>query len=197
MTEAATATKGKTVYTAVTMDDGRVVDFPGKRKLMKEVIIRADGQPQVRLDFVNGETRLFTVPEILMDQFAAHGAAQKLGDETAGLDDIDDQVLAVDNLMDRLNGGEWSQTREVSGLAGASTLVRALVEQTGKTAGEVKNFLSKKTQAEKLALRSHPAIAPIIAKIEASKKSKAKSPAIDSNALLAGLSGDVEESAAE
>lgn len=185
MTEAAT-TKAGTQYTTVTMDDGRIVDFPGKRRLVKESIIGADGKVQVRLDFVNGETRIFTVPDSLMARFAAHGAGQKLGDETASLTDVDDMVLAVDELMERLSAGEWSMKRETSGLAGTSILARALVELSGKSAEQIKAFLATKTQAQKVALRSDPKVAPIVARLEANKAKKPGN-SVDTDALLGEL----------
>ena len=192
MTETATAPaatkKAKTEITSVTMDDGRVVDFPGKRRLLKESIFLADGTVQIRMDFRNGETRLFTVPTGLLARFAAHGAEQKLGDETAGLDDIDDAVLAVDELMDRLAKGEWAVRKEGAGLGGTSVLLRALIEAyPTKTKDELRNFLSPKTQAEKLALRESSRLKPIIARLEAEKAQKG--PKIDTEALLGGLEG--------
>lgn len=164
--------KAETVVETVTMSDGRIVEFSGKRKLLKESFAK-DGKALVRLDFRNGQTRLFTVPDTLLLKFATHGAEQKLGDETAGLDDIDDAVLAVDDLIDRLYNGEWGVKREGNGMAGTSVLARALVEQTGKTLEEVKAFLGKKSQAEKVALRNNPKIKPIVERIEAEKAAKA------------------------
>lgn len=178
------AAKPKTAYETVTMLNGDVVDFPGKRKLQKTSTVTPDGA-SVRLDFRNGETRHFTIPASLMTQFAAHGAEQKLGDAIAGLDDLDDCVLAIDELMDRLNAGEWGAQRESNGLAGTSVLVRALVEQTGKTLEAIKAFLSGKTQAEKVALRNNPRIRPIVERIEAEKVSKAST--VDTDALLEEL----------
>ena len=178
------AAKPKTAYETVTMLNGDVVDFPGKRKLQKTATV--DGNAvSVRLDFRNGETRHFTIPEALMGQFAAHGAEQKLGDAIAGLEDMDDAVMAVDNLMDRLNAGEWGAQREANGMAGTSVLARALVEQTGKTLEQIKAFLSGKTQAEKVALRNNPRIRPIVDRIEAEKASKGS--AVDTDALLSEL----------
>src|SRR6185369_4077604 len=95
----------------------------------------------VRLDFRNGETRMFEVPAGLLLQFAGHGAEQKLGDETAGVDDVDDMTLAVDELIDRLNKGEWSMRREGTGVAGTSVLMRALVEYSGKSIEQIKEYL--------------------------------------------------------
>ena len=179
--------KTETQVETVTMTDGRVVDFAGKRKLLKESSVNADGKVQVRLDFRNGETRLFTLPDNLLNKFAAHGAEQKLGDEIAGLNDVEDCVLAVDELIDRLYNGEWSVKREANGMAGTSVLVRALVEHTGKTVEQIKQFLSGKSQAEKVALRNNPKIKPIVERIEAEKASKKAN--VDTDAMLGELEG--------
>lgn len=181
--------KQETQIESVKMDDGRIVDFPGKRQLLKSSTITADGQVEVRLDFRNGETRLFKVPAALVLQFAAHGAEQKLGDEIAGLKDpnggeasIEDKVLTIDALMERLERGEFNARREGNGMAGASVLIRALCELRGKSVAEVKAFLDGKTHAEKLALREVPAVKAIIQRLEAEKASKR--PSIDGEALL-------------
>ena len=179
--------KIETQVETVTMTDGRVVDFAGKRKLLKESSVNADGKVQVRLDFRNGETRLFTLPDALLNKFAAHGAEQKLGDEIAGLTDTEDCVLAVDELIDRLYNGEWSVKREANGMAGTSVLVRALVEHTGKTVEQIKQFLNGKSQAEKVALRNNPKIKPIVERIEAEKASKKAN--VDTDAMLGELEG--------
>lgn len=171
----------------VKMTDGREVEFSGKRKLLKESVFNEDGTLQgVRLDFRNGETRFFVLPPALFYQFAAHGAEQKLGDETAGIDDVDDQVIEVDELIQRLNNGEWNIKREGGSNAGTSVLLKALVEFIPqKTLDELKVWLKAKSQAEKNALRGHPQIKSIIDRIEAEKL--AKNAKVDTNALLASL----------
>lgn len=192
MTQAAEGSTGKgkrapVEYTVVTMDDGRKVEFAGKRKMLKDSILNEDGSIQVRLDFVNGETRLFTLPTTLVGRFAAHGAEQKLGDEIAGVTDVEDCILAVDELMERLNAGEWGATRAAgNGIAGTSILARALIEHSGKPADVIKAFLRDKTQAQKLALRNNPQIQPIIARLEAAKVRKEKD-SINTEEMLAGL----------
>lgn len=177
--------KKETQIETVTMQDGRVVDFAGKRKLLKESSVE-NGVAQVRLDFRNGETRLFTIPAAMTLRFATHGAEQKLGDEIAGLEDTDDCVIAIDDLIERLYNGEWAIKREGSGMAGTSILARALVEHTGKTAEAIKTFLSTKTQAEKVALRNNPKIKPIVQRLEDEKSSK--NTKVDTDALLGELS---------
>lgn len=185
-TATAKPVKKEPTINTVTLTDGRIVDFVGKRKLLKASEVTPDGKIQTTLDFVNGETRTFTIPDALLAKFASHGAEQKLGDEIAGVDDIEDAVLAIDDLIDRLYNGEWGVARDKSGLAGASILMRALVESTGKTAEEIKKFLSDKTAAQKAALRTNPKIKPIVDRLEAEKaaKSAKKADAVDTDALL-------------
>lgn len=178
--------KAEAAVETVTMTDGRIVDFVGKRKLLKESFVK-DGAVSVRLDFRNGETRTFTIPTALLTKFAAHGAEQKLGDEIAGLDDVEDAVMSIDTLTDRLNAGEWGVKREANGMAGTSVLVRALVEHTGKSVEQIKTFLGPKSQAEKVALRNNPKVKPIVERIEAEKASKKSN--VDTDALLGELAG--------
>ena len=152
--QAATPAKPKTPVNVVKMSDGREVEFAGKRKLIKEVVITDEGV-KVRLDFVNGETRLFPVRDPYFYYAAGHGMLQKYGDETAGLDDVDDMVIAVDELDEHLaqakTADDWNRKREGGGLGGTSVLQRALVELSGKAIDEVKAFLKDKTQQEKMA----------------------------------------------
>jgi len=178
--------KPDVVIETVTMQDGRVVDFAGKRRLIKTSVI-ADGKVQVQLDFRNGESRTFTVPDALMLRFAAHGAEQKLGDELAGLTDTDDCVIAIDELIDRLYNGEWGVKREGNGLAGTSILLRALVEHTGKTPEQIKAYLADKDHAQKTALRNNPKIKAIADRLEAEKLAK-KGVSVDTDAMLDELS---------
>lgn len=175
-----------TVYETVKMQDGRIVDFPGKSKMQKTASVTAEGKLQVILDFRNGESRTFTLPEELLNKFALHGAEQKLGDEIAGVKDLDDAIIAVDELIDRLYNGEWSVKREASGLAGTSVLVKAMVEFSGKPVETIKAFLKAKSHAEKVALRGSAQLKPIVDRLEAEKAAKGASK-IDTDALLSGL----------
>lgn len=188
------AKKEPTPITTVQMKDGRTVDFPGKRKLLKEDI-EINGVPGVRLDFINGETRevVITVgssddnPNGLLAKLAQHGLKQKLGDECAGVEDIEDQVLAIDDLIDRLGSGEFNQQRSSDGLAGASVLLKALIEKTGKEPEVIKAFLKGKTPAEKKALRNAPGVAEIVQRLEAEKAANSKGAKVDAEALLSEL----------
>lgn len=194
-TAPASAASSKTAPEKVTMEDGRVVEFAGKRKLLKDVLIPGvtpdySGPTAVRFDFRNGKTRVYQLHEKLVWQFAAHGASQKIGDETAGEDDIDDMVVAVDDIIERLSGEnpEWTVKREGGGFSGVSILMRALMEHSNKDEATVKAFLKPKTHAEKMALRAHPPIAAIVKRLEDEKVAKAAGAAkVDAGSLLATL----------
>lgn len=189
--------KAPTEVEQVTMSDGRVVGFAGKRKLIKETSIEG-GQASVRFDFRNGESRTFVVPQELLPQFAAHGASQKIGDETAGEESVDDMVIAVETIIDRLNKGEWGVTRKAGdSFSGASVVIRAICEVTGKSVGDIKDFLQAKLDAaeakgEKLTRAAlyasfrNPAskTGQVIERLEREKKSKT---AVNADDLLGEL----------
>jgi len=196
--EQAEAPKGKkaVVIQTVTMDDGRVVEFAGKKRMKKETTISATGEIHTRLDFVNGEVRSYKVTPEMLPRFAAHGVEQKLGDEIAGVDDIADAVEAIDELLIRLEKGEWTAERAAgtggqgkgNSLSGASILVRALVEMTGKDVRSIREALMDKTPAEKAALRRNPRLRPIIERLESEKAAKKEEKSgINSDDLLEGI----------
>lgn len=175
-----------TVPTTATiiMDDGRSVEFQGKKRLIKTTTITDDGKIVTRLDYKNGESRTFTLPDNLVLRCAAHGIDQKLGDELAGIPDLDDGVIAIDELIERLKTGEWAVKRDSAGAAGSSILQKAIMEHTGKSGNEIKAFLAGKTMAQKMALRNNPKVAPIVARLEAEKVRKPVENPIDTDALL-------------
>lgn len=189
MDQATAAVKAKAEITTITMEDGRKVDFAGKRKMLKEIIV--DGSKvSVRFDFRNGNTILFPVPDSILLYAAGHGVAQKGGDETAGTDDVDDMQLDVEAVLDRLatKGMEgWNTKREGGGFAGTSILFRALVEHLAgkKSPEEIKAQLALKTPAEKMAMRGASKLKPIIERLEAEKA--AKNAKVDTAHLFDGL----------
>ena len=175
-------TKSKAAVETVQMNDGRSVDFAGKRKMLKDVFLNdAENEVSVRFDFRNGETRTFTVPDSLLLKFAGHGASQKIGDETAGESEVDDMVEAVDSIMSRLENGEWGAERAAGGgFSGAGTVVRALMEVSGKSKAEIQAWIEKKmteTSATRQAIyaslrQGDNPVAKRIAELEAAKQSK-------------------------
>lgn len=173
---------------AVTMEDGTVMEFGAKQKLIKDIDTE---NKQIILSFKNGAQRTFQIPESLMLNFALHGASQKLGDEMAGVPEIDDCVLAVDSLISRLEAGEWTKARTSGGMAGTSVLIQALMRVYDKPVEAIKEFLEGKTQAQKLALRANPKIEPTIKEIEAERAAarakKNPESVVDTDALLGEL----------
>ncbi len=189
-TETAAPAARKTVEKIpVVMTDGTTVEFNKKQKLVKTSTIGDDGAVSVRLDFVNGQVRNFAMPAELVARFAAHGAEQKLGDAIAGETEIGDAVESVDDLLTRLNNGEWTITRSAGAFAGTSILIQALVEVSGKSVEDIRAFLANKSQAEKLALRRSDKLKPTIERLEAAKASKSTN-AVDTDALLGEIGLD-------
>lgn len=204
---AAAPAKAKTEIVTVKMDDGRVVEFAGKRRINKETSFDASNI-YVRFDFRSGETRMFAAPHGQTDlqnpvilgllKAAGHGLEQKLGDELAGVKDIEDAVEALDQLMARFNDrglreGWTLGAQEGSGFAGASVLARALVEVTGQDITAVRKYLSDMDNKTKLALRGDPTVAPAIKRLEderakraAERGAKAAAP-VDTSSILAAL----------
>lgn len=194
------AVKSATVVEQVSMDDGRTVGFAGKKRMLKEVILSESGV-QVRFDFRNGQTRLFTVRQENLLQLAGHGASQKIGDEASGVEDLEDIIIAIDDMIARLDKGEWTATRAAGdGFSGASVVIRAICEATGKDVEFVKTFLQTKldtaaakgeklSRAELYASFRNPTskTGAIIARLEADKKSKAQK--VDADDLLSDIAG--------
>lgn len=167
-TEAATPAKSKTEVLAVTMKDGRVVNFAGKRKVVKETLIDESkivvdgdviqlqaGAVAVRMDFRNGDTRTMPLPLALLAKFAGHGGEQKFGDELASPADKplseEDMVIAIDALNTTIQSGSWGKGR-TSGegaVSGASLVLQAIMEASGKDLETVKAYLQKKLDADK------------------------------------------------
>ena len=162
------AKKAKAEITLVKMSDGREVGFAGKRKVSKETLINEskiivdgstltleEGAVAIRMDFRNGQTRTYPLRLNLIPKYAGHGGEQKFGDELASpasepLSE-DDMLIAVDALNDQVNvNGDWRVVSEGGGgFAGASVVVMALVEASGKTMEDVKKFLQGKLDAAK------------------------------------------------
>lgn len=207
------AEKPKTEVTAVTMTDGRVVNFAGKRKVNKETLIDESkiavdgsliqleaGAVSIRMDFRNGETRTITAPLSLLAKFAGHGMEQKFGDELASPADKplseEDMVIAIDDLDAEIQKGKWGKGRASGGggVSGASVVVQAIMEATGKDLATVKAYLQKKLDTtEGLTRRglydsfrvAGTKTGEIIARLEANKVAKAAK--VDADAELAGI----------
>ena len=164
--------KKERIVEIVEMEDGRKVEFVGKRRVLKETLLDSTlieveddicqirtGAVQVRFDLKDGVTRTFSVPAQLIAQFAGHGAEQKYGDELASPADKPlseaDMLLALEDLDSRIQKGEWRVRREGGGgVSGASTVILAIMEATGKDQLTVKAFLQKKLDADSTLTRA-------------------------------------------
>lgn len=192
--------------TKVQMDDGREVEFTGKRSMLKEIIIEGN-VVSVRFDFRNGQTITADVPPQHLLYAAGHGYAQKLGDEVAGAKAEDgtpasdeDKFLAIEALHQRLSAGtDWNKVAEGGGsVSGASVVLKAIMEVSGKTLAEVKAFIEKKladaeargqklTRAALYASFRNPTskTGQVIERLEKDKKAKAS--AVDADELMGEL----------
>lgn len=179
MTEATATTtktpaKPKAEVTKVQMDDGREVDFVGKRNLNKDAKVNEDGSVTATFDFRNGTVLELTIQagDPMMAKLAGHGLVQKGGDEAAGVKDeatgkpdVDSMALAVEAVLTRMANREaalddrWFAERAAGdGFSGASVVIQAIMEASkgvnpakpdGLSLAEVKAFLEKKLEAAK------------------------------------------------
>jgi hypothetical protein len=190
----ATTAKKTREIEVVKMSDGRAVEFAGKKRLNKESFTK-EGKHFLRMDWRNGETRLYELNPGLLTRYALHGAEQKYGDRTAGEENLEDAIVAVDDLHEQHTRGEWNITREGTGdgFAGSGVIIRALGEVTGKSQEEVKAFITAKLEAGKAggltrqklyaAFRASNGVGPVITRMEAEKGAKA-AVAVDVERLL-------------
>ena len=117
-----------------------------------------------------------------------HGLKQKLVDaaaisrnpETGRSATIADKYAAVKEVYDRLLAGAWNAEREGGG--SGSLLFKALCRMyADKDPATLREWLDKKTDAEKAALRKNPKVAALIVEIQAEN---AKADGINTDELL-------------
>jgi hypothetical protein len=199
------AAKKEVVRTPVEMADGRIVEFAGNRQADKNPSFDVEtGKVSIVIDFRNGKTISVSSEELshaTLLRAAAHGLSQKIGDSYASCKDVDDMTLAAEEMVKRLKAGEWEAVREAGdSLAGASVVIRALVEVTGKSVEDIKAFLDKKLEAAKAANQKlsrqelyasfrNPAskVGQVIKRMEKEKASK--NAKFDADALAAEIAG--------
>ena len=187
----AEAKKPKTEYLKVTMTDGREVEFPGKRKMDKTVLVEGDAV-KVRFDFRNGATLTLAVTDLapnIQANLLGHGASQKCGDSAAGEETVEDMVLSVEKTIQQLQSGSWSVARAAGdSFRGGSVVIKALCEVTGKPVDAIKAFIDKTIEAKKVSrqalyasFRADARVGPVIERLE---KESAKPSNIDTSGLL-------------
>lgn len=213
MTEAATSKKVKkeVVRTPVTLTTGEIVEFTERQRTVKSSTLE-NGRARVRFAFRNGEVREFSFDKhtALLMRLAIHGALQKIGDETAGVEDLDDQVAAVDAVIARLERGDWGAERQAgNSFAGAGIVVRAIAEAKGVDVAAAKDFIERtlaRFEAEgkpitRQALyasfrKPGSKTAPIIARLEAERDAKLAEKGtggLSADDLLDGMDGATGE----
>jgi hypothetical protein len=168
--------------TKVVMVDGREVNFGKKQKLDKEILRDAENSPSgVRIGFKNGSvvTVMFEdIPANVLEYAKAHGLVQKLGDEAASADDVDEAEAKISALAERLKAGQW--TGAGGGIGFDTILVAALQEFSGMTREDVIKTLREMKPNERQALKADESIKPIYDRMETEKAK-----GVDSSALLA------------
>jgi len=190
------ATK-ETEVKSVHMNDGRTQDFSGKRQVTSEGFVLDDGKIKLVTDFSNGQTLTTILPLELKDKAAAHGLKQKIHDSFAGEKNVGDMYEAANAIKQQIETGEWNAKREAGGFSGASLVLQALVEYTGKTMEQVRVFLQNKLEAGKnseppltrqalyASFRKNQKIREIITKLETARDEKEGT--ADADAALAEL----------
>lgn len=151
----------------VCMKDGRNVSFGKRAKCRKEII----SDTQIRFDYRNGQTLIFERTrcdtKVLMD-LAMHGAKQKIGDEGSDEDTAESYFAKCAAMVDRLYAGTAFE-RQGGGGFQDGILIEALVQVTGQSRDEVVATLKTCSPEERAALRTEPAIAVAIKRIEAER----------------------------
>jgi hypothetical protein len=162
----------------------------------RQAAIEATISPEhglLNLTFANGRKLNLHLSELsseMQTMAMLHGLKQKLVDaaaisrdpETGRSATVEQKYQAVFEVFQRLLDGNWNAPREGNG--GASLLLAAMVEFSGKPQDVVKTWLETKSDAEKKALSLNPKVAAIINRIRAER---AKVEGIDSDDLLSEL----------
>ena len=169
----ATAKPAKSID--VQMDDGRIVQFNSRAKMRTNITLE-NGTATIIADFSNGLTLSFAISlpadctelQAKLFQFALK---EKIHNQIAGVSDVADCYIAVRELFDLFAAGKWTAERKAGEGQGSSTLQKAIMEVYGKTADQAYQFLKDKTHAQKMALRAHEKLAPVIQRLEAAKAS--------------------------
>lgn len=143
---------------------------PRQVKLSKEAVF-IDGQlSHIALEYADGTKATVEVPLGVFQEAAATGALYKLGQLSSGEEDLETLKTSVMELVTQWHAGEWRQRAE--GGSGTSIIQKAIMEYRGKTANEARDFLATKTMEEKVAIKRIPALAVIVARLEAEEAAR-------------------------
>lgn len=132
----------------------------------------------VEFGFTNGENLVLNLSDLspeMVTQLALHGISQKVGDAYSGVKgNVEEAISLARAIIDRLKTGEFNAKREGGSASGRVTdLARALSEVAGKEISECVAKLDEMEKAEKLALRKHPKVAAVLARLAAERAAEA------------------------
>jgi hypothetical protein len=170
----------------ITLTDGTVVEFTERQKMQLEVVTTGDGDFSYKAVFANGEVREGTIPGLLTEKLALHGLGQKLRDSISGEKTVSDAIGAFEDVAEVLEKGEWSIARTGGDgpKASKTELAQAIAAVRGIEVATAAAWLAGKTPAEKIKMRSVPAVALKIAELRAAAAAGKTAPTED---VFAGL----------
>lgn len=122
---------------------------------------------------------LSKVSDDILRNLAIHGASQKIGDSYAGAKSATDGTgidpnewsrSQAESVISQLYEGKWIV--RVPGEGAVTDLAVALSEVTGATMEEATDRLKDASKDEKKALRAHPDIAAVLARIKRERAEK-------------------------
>jgi hypothetical protein len=172
----------------VKMEDGRSLDFVGKRRVIAEHVFGLDGDLQATsFAFRSGAVRTFgTLASNLVGKAVALALRKRVSDVTMNADNDTEALEAVDELLARLAAGQWAE-RNGTGTGQGSVLARAMVEYSNgtRTLEQAKAYLKTLSQGQKYKLRESAGLKDIIARLEAEEAGEDDTEATE--ALLAAF----------
>lgn len=133
----------------------------------------------VTFDFGDGRVETFQLSNVsdeMKIQLALHGASQKGGDSYASakgqtegtdIDPADWSQLQAAGVIKQLYEDDW--TVRVAGTGAVTDLANALAEAAECTVEDAATRLADSDKDEKAALRKHPAVAAVLARIKSER----------------------------
>lgn len=172
----------------------KVLKFPVSRSGDGWTLTKDDSMPEGVL-FVGNDGSTFVAdigryPDNIKGFMVFHGTRQKIGDEYADLDTVEDCMEAAREMDDRLAEGKWYADKQ--SFKGVSIVMKALIKAYGISEDEARAFLKPLTPAEKSALKTSPELRKFVEEIEAERGK-----GVDTAAILKKLPTVQKEIAAE
>jgi hypothetical protein len=147
---------------AVTMADGRTVQFIGKQKTQRQSLFDPSGSwVYTRFDFRDGRTITYTAPpaelktmtgESMLQRLAALGAEHVIGFETLRKPSVDKAYAAAERCIDSLRHGVW-YWKIVRPPVADGFLSRAIADHTRKPIEGIETWLTSRNNDEIKALK--------------------------------------------